>query len=132
MLTRISLLLCVVCAIVLTGCSKTETTNESTAPSNANKAVTAAAPATTAPVTASAGEKVGVPECDEFIASYDACVSSKVPEAARAQFKTGMEQWRSSWRKLAENPQTKATLAGVCKQTIESARTSMKSYGCTF
>jgi len=73
-----------------------------------------------------------VPECDQFIAAYDACVSSKVPEAQRAQYKTAVEQWRSSWRKLAGNPTTKATLASACKQSAESARASMKTYGCTF
>ena len=132
MVTRIALLLCVVCAIVLTGCTKTEPTNENAAPSNANKAATATTPATTAPPTASAGEKIGVAECDEFIANYDACVSTKVPEAVRAQYKTALEQWRSGWRKLAENPQTKATLAAACKQSAEQARASMKSYNCMF
>ena len=77
-------------------------------------------------------EKTGVPECDEFIANYDACVSSKVPEVARAQYKTAIEQWRTSWKKLAENPQTKSTLAAACKQSAEQARASMKTYNCTF
>ena len=76
--------------------------------------------------------KIGVPECDEFIANYDACVSSKVPEVARAQYKTAIEQWRTSWKKLAENPQTKSTLAAACKQSAEQARASMKTYNCTF
>ncbi len=129
MLTKISLLLGVVCIIVLIGCSKTENTNSNTAAANTNKAATTTTPAST---TAAAGEKIGVPECDEFIAAYDACVSSKVPETARAQYKTAIEQWRSSWRKLAANPNTKATLAAACKQSAESARASMKSYGCTF
>ena len=128
MLIKISL--CVVCTIVLLGCAKTGTTNNSNSTSNANKAATAASPA--AATTASAGEKIGVPECDEFIAAYDACVSSKVPESARAQYKTAIAQWRSSWSKLAANPNTKATLAAACKQSAESARASMKSYGCTF
>lgn len=133
MLTRLSLLLCVVCAIVLTGCSKTEPAHEANAnSSNANKPAAASTPATTAPVAANAGEKIGVPECDEFIAAYDACVSDKVPEVARAQYKASIEQWRSSWRKLAENPQTKATLAATCKQSAEQARVSMKSFNCTF
>ena len=131
MLTRISLLLCVVCAIVLVGCSKSAApTNEgAAAPANTNKAATSTTPAKTA--TASV-EKIGVPECDDFIAAYDACVSDKVPEAARAQYKTAIAQWRSSWSKLAANPQTKPTLAAACKQSAESARASMKSYGCTF
>jgi hypothetical protein len=97
---------------------------------NANKAATTT-PAK-ASTTATAAEKIGVPECDEFIAAYDACVSSKVPEAARAQCKASIEQWRSSWRKLAENPSTKATLAAACKQSAAAARASMKTYGCTF
>lgn len=130
MLIKISL--CVICAIVLIGCAKTQTVNNSNSTTgNSNKAATAAASPAKA-TTAAAGEKIGVPECDDFIAAYDACVSSKVPETARAQYKTAIEQWRSSWRKLAANPNTKATLAAACKQSAESARASMKSYGCTF
>ncbi|HEX3280584.1 MAG TPA: hypothetical protein VHR36_05085 [Pyrinomonadaceae bacterium] len=127
----VKILLCVVCTIVLIGCAKTEPANNSSVTTNANKTATAAASPVTA-TTAPAGEKIGVPECDDFIAAYDACVSSKVPESARAQYKTGIEQWRSGWKKLAANPNTKATLAAACKQTAESARASMKSYGCTF
>ena len=128
MLTKLALFLCMVCAIVLVGCAKSETNSNGAATGNANKAPAATTPAST---TASA-DKIGVPECDEFIAAYDACVSSKVPEAARAQFKTSIEQWRASWKKLAENPQTKGTLAAACKQSAEQARASMKAYNCTF
>ncbi len=124
---KTSLMLCIVCAIVLIGCSKSETTTNREAPP-----ATSTSPTTAPATTTTAGEKIGVPECDDFIAAYDACVSSKVPEAARAQYKASIEQWRSSWRKLAENPNTKATLAAACKQSAESARASMKSYGCTF
>jgi len=127
---KLSLLLCVVCAIVLVGCARSESNNNA-ATANANKAAATTTPASTVATSASA-DKIGVPECDQFIANYEACVTGKVPEAARAQFKTGMEQWRSSWKKLAANPQTRGTLAGVCKQTVESARTSMKMYNCTF
>jgi hypothetical protein len=132
MLQKISLLLCVAFTLVLLGCNKTETaTNSQTpTPANANKAASTTAPATTTASTT--GAKIGVPECDDFITAYDACVSGKVPEQARAQYKSTIEQWRSSWTKLAENPQTKPSLAAACKQAIESARTSMKTYGCTF
>ncbi|HEV7475456.1 MAG TPA: hypothetical protein VGN90_15490 [Pyrinomonadaceae bacterium] len=130
MLQRITLLVCFVCAIVLVGCSKSEPTTNTT-PANANRAATTTTPATTT-TASTAGEKIGVPECDDFIAAYETCVSSKVPEVARAQYKTAIEQWRASWRKLAENPQTKPTLAAACKQSAEQARTSMKTYGCTF
>ena len=129
MLTKFSILLCLVCAIVLVGCAKSEPTSEAPA-ANANKAATANTPASTAPV--ASADKIGVPECDEFIANYEACVTGKVPEVARAQYKTAIEQWRTSWKKLADNPQTKGTLAAACKQSAEQARASMKSFNCTF
>jgi len=128
MLTKLSLFLCVICAIVLVGCAKSETNNNG----NANKAATTTTtPASTTSTTASAN-KIGVPECDEYIAAYDACVSGKVPELARAQYKTALDQMRTSWKKLADNPQTKPSLAAACKQATEQARTAMKTYNCTF
>jgi hypothetical protein len=132
MLIRISLLLCFVCVIVLAGCSKSEPTNEANANSNANKPATASTPATTTPATASAGDKIGVPECDEYLTAYDACVSGKVPEVARAQYKTAIEQARASYRKAAENPQAKAMLATQCKQAAEQTKAALKSFNCTF
>ncbi len=127
---RILLPLCVVIGLLLVACGKTEVTvNRNDSASPATKASPASTPATTA---GTSGEKIGVADCDAFIAAYDACVSSKVPEVARAQYKKSIEQWRTSWRQLAANPNTKATLAHVCKQAAEQARVSMKSYNCTF
>jgi hypothetical protein len=126
---RILLPLLVVIGLLLAACAKTEvTTNKNAAPSPATKASPASTPATTA----STGEKIGVADCDAFIAAYESCVSNKVPEVARAQFKTAVEQWRTSWRQLAANPNTKATLATACKQAADQAKISMKAYNCTF
>ena len=130
MKNRTLLPLCVAIGLLLVACGKTEVAvNQNGSASPATKTSPASTPATAA---STSGEKIGVPECDSFIAAYDACVSGKVPEAARAQYKTSIEQWRTSWRKLAANPNTKATLAQVCKQSAEQARASMKSYNCTF
>lgn len=129
MLKRTLLIFAVLCAAIFVGCSKTDTMeNSNTMAGNSNKTTAASTPATTAP----AGEKIGVPECDDFIAKYDACVSSKVPEAARAQYKSTIDQWRTSWKKLAENPATKATLASACKQAATQQEAALKSYGCTW
>jgi hypothetical protein len=128
---RILLPMCLVIGLLLVACGKTEVqvdTNHSASP--AAKTAPASTPATT--TAASTGEKIGIADCDDFIAKYEACVTDKVPEVARAQYKAGVEQWRTSWRQLAANPSTKATLAGVCKQAAESARTSMKSYNCAW
>jgi hypothetical protein len=137
MLTRILLFLCVLSALVLFGCSQTEPASNTAAntakPANTSTSTTNTASTNTASTTtASSGEKIGVPECDEYITKYDACISGKVPEAARAQYKSSIEGMRQSWAKLAANPQTKAGLAAACKQATESAKTSMKSFGCEF
>ena len=84
------------------------------------------------PATISRSDKIGVPECDDFLAKYEACLSGKVPEAARPQFKAALEQWRTSWRKAAETPETKAGLAQGCKAALEQTKLSMKSFNCEF
>ena len=124
------LISCVLCAAILIGCSKTETTNSNTTAENSNKAATTSTPATT--TTASAGDKIGIPECDDFIAKYEACVTNKVPEVARASYQSALKQWRDSWRQMAQNPQTKGTLVAACKQAREQQETALKSYGCTW
>jgi hypothetical protein len=139
---QVLLALSVISALLLLGCYKSEPTNReagtnrdagTSRDAGTNRATNTASPASSPAATAATnGDKIGVPECDDFIVKYDACVSSKVPEAARAQYKATIEQWRKSWKTLAANPQTKATLAKLCKDSAEQARQSMKSFGCTF
>jgi hypothetical protein len=124
---RIFLLLCLMCGLLLAACSK-----QAEVTTNRESSTPVASSATPAAPAAASEDKIGVRECDDFIAAYDACVSGKVPEVARAQYKTAIEQWRTSWKKLAENPNTKGTLAAACKQSAEQARASMKAYNCTF
>ncbi len=130
MLRNTFLVLCVLCAAILIGCSKTETGNGNTASNNSNKGTTTTSTPSTG--TTASGDKIGIAECDDFIAKYEACVSGKVPEAARASYQTALKQWRESWKKLAENPQTKGTLAAACKQAREQQEAALKSYGCTW
>ena len=126
MLTKTFLAFCVLCAFVLIGCSKTETmSNGNSTTSNSNKT-------TTTSTTSSTGDKIGVPECDDYLAKYETCVNGKVPEMARAQFNSAMKTTRDAWRKAAATPEGKAGLAAACKQATEMAKTSMKSYGCEF
>jgi hypothetical protein len=141
MLKKSLLIFCILSAAILIGCSATEThnTNSTTANSNSSSgSTTASTPATTTSTpatttsTTSAGDKIGVPECDDFIAKYEACVSGKVPEMARAQFQSMLKTWRTEWKKAADNPQTKAALAQGCKMSAEQANASMKAYGCSF
>lgn len=125
--TKTLLAFCLLCAFVLIGCSKTETTNNSNSTmGGSNKNTSSTSSTSTA---SSAGDKIGVPECDDFIAKYEAC-TDKVPEAGRAQYKDALAQWRKSWKQLAANPTTKGGLVAACKQAAESSAASWKAYGC--
>ena len=123
---------CIVIGLLVLACAKPEETNRNAAaPTNASAPVPAAT-ATNRNDSGSTAAKVGVAECDAFITAYENCVTTKVPEAARAQFRSSITTWRTEWKKLADNPQTRGTLATVCKTQLETARTQMKAYNCTF
>jgi len=127
--TPFLLALCFVAGLVLLACggaSDNAANTSNTAAGNTNKAAANTSTASTS------GDKIGVPECDEYIAKYEACVNSKVPEAMRATVKGSMETARKMWRDAAATPQGKAGLAQACKQALETAKTSMSSYGCSW
>lgn len=141
----VSLALSVSCALGLAACGGSETTTtNSTNATGANQTATTATPTTTTTTstpatttstpatttTSGSGDKIGVPECDDFIAKYEACISSKVPEAARAQFNMSLKQWRDSWRQAASTPQGKAGLTQGCKMIAEQSKQSLKPFGC--
>jgi hypothetical protein len=121
---------CLVIGLLVLSCSKPADTNRNAAATNS--AAPAGTPAATrSPATVASGERIGVPECDAFLTAYENCVTTKVPEAQRATFETGMKTWRTQWKKLADNPQTKAGLVEACKRQQELQRTALKAYGCT-
>lgn len=109
-----------VAALVLGACTKKE---EST---------TTTTTTTTTDTTAPAGDSIGVPECDDYIAKYEKCVNDKVPEMARAPMKDAFDKLRTSWKSAAATPEGKSALASGCKQALDAAKASMGSYGCEF
>ena len=125
----ILLIASLVCAVLLFGCSKSETMNNSNSASSTEKPATSTPAAGTA---SSSADKIGVPECDDFIAKYDACVSNKVPEMVRAQYKEAIARWRSEWRRAANDPATRPTLVATCKQIADQQAAALKSFGCAF
>ena len=117
--------------LLVLACAPAADTNRNTvaAPTNNSATAPASTPATT---TASTGDQVGIAECDNFITAYENCVASKVPEAARASLRASVTTWRTEWKKLADNPQTRGSLAAACTRQREAAQTQMKAYNCTF
>ncbi|HEU4932409.1 MAG TPA: hypothetical protein VFT48_10025 [Pyrinomonadaceae bacterium] len=121
------LMLCLLTGLLVLACAKSEETNRNVAaPGGTNSS----APGSTNS-SATAADKIGIEECDSFLTAYDNCVSNKVPEATRAQYKNAINTWRTEWKKLADNPQTRGTLATVCKNQMETARAQVKAFGCT-
>jgi hypothetical protein len=131
MLRKSLLVFSILCVAILIGCSKTEMSNSNTA-DNSNKSTSSTGTTSTTGTTSSSGDKIGVAECDDFLAKYEACVTGKVPEVARAQYQNMLKQWKESWKKLADNPQTKGSLAATCKQIRDAQEAGLKSFGCTW
>ena len=136
------------CALLLAGCGGSETTTNGSNQTSTNKTTTTTtttpatttttttttpATTTTTPATTTAsGTKIGVAECDDFLDKYEACVTGKVPAEGRAQWNAALTQWRTQWKQLADNPQTRSSLAAACKMAADQSRQSMKPYGCEF
>ena len=131
------LMICILTGLLVLSCAKAPETNR-----NANEVAPAgSAPAPAATVStnrngndgaSATADKIGIEECDSFIASYENCVSTQIPEGARAQHRQAISTWRTSWKKLAETPATRATLASVCKNQLETSRAQLQAYKCTF
>lgn len=80
---------------------------------------------------AATDSSVGIFECDDYLAKYEACVASKVPEAARASLIQSLNETRAAWHGAAGQAGGKDALASICKQSRESMKTTMAAYGCS-
>lgn len=110
--------------------ANTATSNTTTSTPAANSANTSNSSAKTE--TAPAGDSVGVAECDEYIKKYEACLTKIAAKAPQAEgpLKTAFQAQRDGFKKAAETPQGKATLATACKNAIDTAKASTSAYAC--
>jgi hypothetical protein len=108
----------------------------SPAPPTPGGGATVAAPAAPAtatagiPPAAAAGDAIGIPECDDYLSKYEACVREKVPASQRSVLEPALQQYRAAWKQAAAQPATRANLAMTCQQATAAARTAMGAYGC--
>jgi hypothetical protein len=66
------------------------------------------------------GDLVGVAECDEYAARYRRCIAEKLPAAARASTSQALDHSLAAWRKAAEHPAGRKSLADACRTASES------------
>ncbi|HZG52764.1 MAG TPA: hypothetical protein VEZ40_11575 [Pyrinomonadaceae bacterium] len=136
-----TLTISIFCALLSLACgvaSNSNTThatnagNSNAVEATATNAADPASPEQTS--TAGAGDRIGIPECDNYIDKYAACISGKeTSPAARTRQEAMLARMRKSWRDQAADPKkNRAELAQACKQATDSARELMKSMGCEF
>ena len=102
------------------------------APTTTSSGGSAPAAAAAAPAAVGAAE-FGVPECDDYLRKYLACIETKVPEAGRAMARQTLDQTKASWKQAASTPQGRSGLAMGCKAATDSAKTAMAAaFGCSF
>jgi hypothetical protein len=77
------------------------------------------------------GAPLGVAACDDYLQKYEACVSARVPEAARDSLLKSLAASREAWRQAIASPGGADALAAACTQAREAAKASMQAYGCT-
>src|SRR5438309_11227091 len=113
MSVRPILIVLVVCLSFLNGCAGLVTksnSNNTPAKESSNSAAS----------TTSGSEKIGIPECDDFIAKYNACISDHVPAAKKAQYKENIDAFARAWKQLMANSD-KSTVAAACKRHSDMA-----------
>lgn len=85
-----------------------------------------------APAAPAAPGMTGVPECDEYLTKYPACLESKVPAMAKPQMMAGFEATKQAWMQMAQTPEGKASLKMTCQIALTQAKAAMQVYGCEF
>lgn len=137
-ITKIMIAALGLCGIFLLGaCGGGEAPKANAPKADAPKtdAPKADAPKADAPKTdVASADSIGVPECDDYIKKYEACllkVAEKAPQV-KDQMKTSFETARNGWKQAASTPQGKATLASACKQAADAAKQAMSAYACEF
>lgn len=126
-------------ALLIGGCARqttpnVEATNKSTTVTKNQTANTAGTEKTTTETTKTetAGDSVGVAECDEYIKKYEACLTKIAASSPAVQgpLKQAFEAQRAGFKSAASTAQGKATLASTCKQAIATAKASTSAYAC--
>ena len=95
---------------------------------------TTGGPASTvaSPAAGTVAWEFGVPECDNYMSKYRACLDSKVPADVKPMLKTTLDQTAAAWRQAASTPQGKAALAQACAQQETLAKQTLAPYNCTW
>ena len=75
----------------------------------------------------------GVPECDNFIMRYVACVERRVPDDHKARLMDDLHEHRAKWRELSRMEQGKLAVGLSCRGVAQRLKGGLTvDYGCEF
>ena len=97
-------------------------------PATSSNPSASAAPASTA---SSGAAEFGVPECDDYLKKYEACIDKLAP-AAKDAARQAIDQSRAAWKQAAATEQGKAALATTCKAASDAAAPGLRAQGCAW
>lgn len=117
------LILYTVCLSVMFGCFNSRRENHNAPLANSHSA-------NSEPV--AKAEKIGIPECDEFVAKYEECISDHVPAEKQRQYRENIQTWSKLWRERMVSSTPRDVVVAACQRHIIASRESMKSFGCEF
>lgn len=89
----------------------------------------AAAPAGAAPEGGGGADKIGVPECDEYVEKYMTCIDQKFDATAQEDARKAVQESMKQWQEAAQGPE-KDKLAEQCKTQLETAKTALADKNC--
>jgi hypothetical protein len=72
---------------------------------------------------------IGIPECDEYIATYRRCLPH-IPEPTRAAFEDAMKKTIEAWQQVAKGPSA-GYLGTGCEAARDAMASTLGTYGCT-
>ncbi|MCA9709632.1 MAG: hypothetical protein KDK70_27585, partial [Myxococcales bacterium] len=75
------------------------------------------------------GTRIGVPECDRYIAEFRRCIEGPMPEAARAASREALETSIDAWCKAAASEAGREALATACTAALEAVGSMCGSEG---
>jgi hypothetical protein len=97
-------------------------------PATSSNPSASATPASTA---SSGPAEFGVPECDDYLKKYEACIDKLAP-AAKDAARQAIDQSRAAWKQAAATEQGKAALATTCKAASDAAAPGLRAQGCAW
>jgi hypothetical protein len=86
----------------------------------------------TAMATSALAQDTGIPVCDDFYKQYEACITTKMPEAQRPTFRQQLDAARTAIRQASSNPAARAQLEQSCTMQKQQMGAALKPYGCEF